>query len=427
MKKLFLLLILPVFIFSCKKDKDEEAPVITISSPAAGFQATVYDTLHVVIHCTDNVQLQTLQVKLETTDLAPVLGTVTVNMNGTSYDAVFDYVINNSRIYSGNYYLTADAYDGTNTGHAYSSIYVTGIPKQLKGFFAATIPVPGTLTIYKSDTSWIPTVFDSYASDFTDMAVSDYWQQVYVDGKYTGPLKATSIDGSTAGFSIPSIAGSNPYWGPMSVLKNRLWVSYAGLNQFKSIDQLGSSNYTGHLFQNMVPGIILQNDDKIMVEQRSLTNTISMGVFSLQGFGLHETSFPFDPLAFYAKDASEIYVVGNNGTQGILSVFDEQAVAFWSPITLPSATVTSSAQVDSNTLLIGMNNGNIYKFTYNPVGLIPIASGINPTQLRFDAVNQEVYSVEGSNVKVYNLNPFSLVRVVPFPTAISDLELWYNL
>ncbi|MEO5645130.1 MAG: hypothetical protein ABIQ40_11585 [Bacteroidia bacterium] len=67
---------------------------------------------------------------------------------------------------------------------------------------------------------------------------------------------------------------------------------------------------------------------------------------------------------------------------------------------MPAATITCAEKIDSNTILIGMNNRNVYKFTYTPVGLLTWTSGLNSTTLRFDDVNAEVYSAEGTNVNV---------------------------
>lgn len=402
-------------------------PTISINAPANGFQANVFDTLHVNIHCADNVVLENMNVKLVNTDMVPVLPTVSYSLSGKSYDVVFDYVIDNFRILSGNYYLSVDVSDGNNTARAYTNILVTGIPKVLHGFFAATIPTPGTLNIYKCDTSWAASLFSSNPSDFTDLAVSDYWQQVYVNGSFSGPLKATSIDGSTSGFSIPSIIGSNPYWGPMSVSTNRLWVSYRRFNQFKSLDQFGNTNFTGNSIGGLMPGLILQNGNKIFTEQRNLSIAVNLKVFSTAGAAIHEAPMPMEPQAFYIHDANTIYVIANNGTQGAILIYDDQVVDFWSPILLPAATVTSSAQIDSNTLLIGMSNGSLYKFTYNPIGLVPWASGINATQMRYDGVNDEIYTADGTNVNVYKFNPFSLQRTILLPDSVRDLELWYNL
>ena len=423
----FILLLFSIAIFSCKKSHDEEMPSISINSPTNGFQADVYDTLHVNIHVSDNVALENMHVQLVTTDMVPVLPAISLSPSGKSYDAIFDYVIDNFRIASGNYYLSVDVSDGTNTARAYTNILVTGVPKALKGFFVATIPTPGTLNVYKCDTSWNASLFSSAPSDFTDLAVSDYWQQVYVNGSFSGPLKATSIDGSTIGFSIPSIVGSVPYWGPISPNGSRFWVTYRALNQFKSLDETGNPNFTGNSDFGFYPKQILQNGNRIFTEQKDISSSaVRMVVFSTAGGALQESPMSVDVVGMYTKDADNIYVVGNAAGQAHLLIYDFLANGFWEPISLPAGTVTSATQIDSNSLLIGMSNGTVYKFTYLPVGLLTWTSGINPTQIRYDEVNDEVYAAEGTNVKVYNLNPFSLQRTVLLPDSVRDLEIWFN-
>lgn len=428
MKKIVFLLLAGSFILtSCKKREDEEMPVIQIQSPANGFQANVFDTLHVSIHVTDNRVLSSMHVQLVTTQLVAVLPSVSIPVDGNSYDAVFDYIISNHRIASGNYYLSVDAYDGYNLARAYTNIYVTGIPRALNGFFAAAIPTPGTLNIYKGDTSWTASPFISYPSDFTDMAVSGYWQQVYTNGIFTGPLKATSIDGTTSGYSIQSIAGPTPYWGPLSVRDARLWVAYRSVGVFKSLDQAGTPNFTSATSTGFYPRLSLQSNDRVYTEQKDISSAnVKMVVYSTAGGGLQEAPMSVDAVAMFEKDPDNIYVVGNTAGQGHLLLYDYVTNGFWEPITLPAATVICATQIDSNALLIGMNNGNVYKFTYNPVGLLTWASGINPTVLRYDDVNAEVYSAEGSNVNVYNYSAFALLHTIPIPYPVSDLELWFN-
>lgn len=423
----FFLFLIPLFLFSCKKDQDEIFPVIEIQSPANGFQANVYDTLHVRIHVTDNMHLGSMNVRLATTQLAPVLSVVSIPVDGKSYDAVFDYVINNPRIVSGNYYLSVDVSDGHNTARAYSDIYVTGIPRALDGFFAATIPTPGTLSIYKGDTSWTSSLFTSYTSDFTDMTVNNYWQQVYTDGVYTGALKATSIDGSTTGFSKNAISGPAPYWGPLSVKGSRLWVSYHADGLIKSFDQTGAQTFSAATDAGFFPALSLQSGDTLYTEQRDNSSAaVRMVVYSTTGGSIQEAPMSVNAVALFEKDPLTIYVPGNSGGQGHLLIYDFISNGFWEPIALPAATIICAAQIDSNTLLLAMSDGNIYRFTYSPVGLLTWASGISPFVMRYDDVNDEVYTAEGSNVKVYSYNPFVLQHTVAIPNTISDLELWYN-
>lgn len=424
---IFLLIVISLFLFSCKKEEDSESPSIQIESPINGFQANVFDTLQILFHASDNVKLEHVRVQLVTTNLIPVEPPVFIEVEGASYTGNFIYIISNHRIVSGNYYLAVEAFDGINTSTEYASMYVTGIPKRLNGFFAATIPTPGTLTIYKGDTSWTASLYDSYPSDFTDMAVSDYWQQVYTAGIYTGPLKASSIDGTSPAFSIQSISGPAPYWGPLAIKDARLWVAYPALGIFKSHDNTGLSNFNSAADAGFYPGVSLQSGNRLYTGQNDISSAnVRMVVYTTAGGALQETTMSVNAVALFEKDADNIYVVGNTLGQGHLLLYDYVTNGFWEPVSLPAAAVACATQIDSNTLLIGMSNGNVYKFTYNPVGLLTWSSGINPTALRYDDVNAEVYSAEGLNVKIYNYNPFTLLHTVPIPYTISDLELWFN-
>ena len=147
---------------------------------------------------------------------------------------------------------------------------------------------------------------------------------------------------------------------------------------------------------------------------------------STSGGAIQETPMAVDSLAMFEKDADNIYMVGNSAGQGKLLIYDVPGNGFWEPISLPAGTATSAAQVDANTLLIGMSNGTVYKFTYNPVGLLTWSSGLNPTHLRYSDADSTVFSAEGMNVKVYNFNPFALDRTIAMPDTVRDMELWFN-
>jgi hypothetical protein len=155
------------------------------------------------------------------------------------------------------------------------------------------------------------------------MAVSDYWQQVYTNGIYTGPLKATSIDGATTGFSIQSIAGPNPYWGQLAVKDARLWVAYRSIGIFKSLDQTGSPNFSSATDAGFYPQLSLQLNDRLYTEQKDISSAaVKMVVYSTAGGAIQEAPISADPIAFFERSADEVYVIGNSGTQGHLLIYD---------------------------------------------------------------------------------------------------------
>lgn len=429
MKKALLVLITAAaFLAACRRDQGDSLPTAELQSPADGTQYNVYDTIHVYVKASDNDGLASLRLRITDANQIPVLPVIDRSLTGTSYEATYDIPIDDIRILSGYYYVYADIADvDGNRRSVYRMIGISEIPRMLKGFFTATQPLSSLVSVYRTDTSWTASPWNQYASDFTDMAVSAYWQQVYISGSYTGPLRAESIDGVYAGWSQSAFASALPYWGPLSVYDKRLLVSIPGQSQLRSLDQAGNMSFFAMADNNFYPDNQLQYGNRIFIEEKEISTTNErMVVFSSSGGAIQETVMPVDAVGMFAKDQDLVYVTGNTAGQGHIYLYSFTGNNFYEPVSLPSGLVTAATQIDSNTVLIAMDNGNLYRFTYNPVGLLSWASGLNAVQLRYDAVNDQVYAAEGNNVNVYDYNPFTLQRTVVFPEPVKDVELWYN-
>lgn len=429
MKKIFLfLLLLSLAFVSCRRDEGGSEPSVEFLSPANGAQYDIFDSIHVNVKMSDDHGLANLKFRLTDMNMLPVMPVIEQSINGRNYETSFDFPITNIRITTGNYYFYADVTDvDGNRRSIYRIVQITEVPRELKGFFAATVPASNTLKIYKADTSWTATSWNVFTSDFTDMTLSNYWQQVYMSGDITGPLRAVSIDGVTPGWSQNAFPSSAKYWGGLSVADRRLLVSVRGQSQVRSLDETGAQGFFAMADNGYFPESQIQVANRIFIEEKEIsTQAGRMVVFSSSGGSIQETSMAVDAMLMVPKDNDNIYVLGNGAGQGHLLIYDVAANGFWEPITLPTGFITAATQIDSTTLLIAMDNGNLYRFTYSPVGLLTWASGINSTQLRYDPVNDEVYSAEGTDVKVYSYNPFVLQHTVPFAEQVKDLELWYN-
>jgi hypothetical protein len=425
---LFLLFLFPfLLISSCKKEVDENGPTLEWVSPNEGQQYNVFDSIHVYFRLSDERALEYWNVKLVNQQLVPVLPTISQNVSGQHSEVGFDYPIDNIRITSGLYYVMVEASDGKNISRIFRSVNITEAPLELKGIFAVTQPMPSTVNLYKSDTTWAPSLLHQYSSDFSDLAVSNYWQQFYVAGSYFGQLRAESIDGQNPSWAQTPLASSNPYWGPMTVNGSSLWISVRGASQVRSLNESGTTTFHANADNNYYPVHHLKNGNRIFIEEKEISSSSRlMVVYSTAGAALQETPMNLDALTFFAKDADNLYVAGNDAGQGHLLIYDYATNGFWEPITLPAGLVTSACQLDTNTLVIGMDNGNLYRFTYSPVGLLSWASGINASQLRYDPAGDYIFTAEGSNVKIYDYNPFLLRQTISFPNVVADFELWYN-
>jgi hypothetical protein len=423
----FILVLLAAGLSSCRREVDEVLPEVEFLSPDEGHQYDVFDSIHVYIKVSDNEQLSLVKISVVDVNLSPVLTVVSQSHSGQHAEIGFEYPIDNIRITTGSYFLLVEVRDANNNiKHAYRNINITEVPRALKGFFAVTQPMPSTVNLHRWENGNL-SLWNSFSSDFSDLEVSSYWQQVYVAGSYFGLLRAMSIDGSTPGWSKTPVSSSSPYWGPMSVSGPRLYASVRGQGQVKAYNEDGTFGFFGNVDNNFYPDNQLQAGPHIFLEEKEISSAARrIMVFATAGGSLQQTVLSIDVMEFFEKDADNIYAIGNDVTQGHLLIYDFLANGFWEPIALPAGTVTAAAQVNSETLLIAMSDGNIYEFTYNPVGLLSLAGGINTVKLEYDPVQEQVFSAEGSTVKIYSYNPFLLQNTVTFPEAVKDVELWFN-
>ena len=130
-------------------------------------------------------------------------------------------------------------------------------------------------------------------------------------------------------------------------------------------------------------------------------------------------------VALFPRDATTIYAVGNENNQGKILVYDYDLNSFWQPISLPAGQVLSATEIDAGTLLIAMDNGTVYKFTYSPLGLLPWLSA-TAQHIRYDLAGGTVITCEGNSIKQYDYPLVNVLDQVLLSDTAADIELWYN-
>lgn len=416
-----------ILFASCKKDGDTTLPVISIQQPVDGLQTNVFDAVHLVIDVSDDVELNRVEIKLVDVNLIGAMGPGTVSVAGTSATVQTDYLLSDITLESGQYYLQATAFDAAgNSSKDFVMIYVTAIPRELKGIFAVTT-TPGFVNIHQIDSAWNIIPYGNYQGDFTDLAVNSWWQQVGYTGSYTGMFRALSIDGQNPGWTWSAFPGSGSYWGNV-ITHGRDWlINYRADGYIRRTNSSGSaiSNFnanSGYYFRNFT-----YSGDKFFADIIDLSSSSRyLGVYVESGGGaIQQSAMNLDPVALLPRDEVTIYTVGNWQGQGKLLIYDYDQNGFWEPIALPLGQVLSACEIDPSTILIAMDNGNIYKFTYSPVGLVPW-NAVTAQHIRYDEADGTIITVEGTSVKQYDYPLTGILNQVALPDTALDVELWYN-
>ncbi len=424
--RLTIFLLCLIALISCKKDRIDQNPTIDITAPIDGAQYDVGDTVHLVLSISDDVELTEIEVKLCDVNLTPVMSTATISTSGTGGVLSVDYVLDDFSILSGQYYIQAMVRDaGQNNTKDFVALNITEIPLALKGIIAITT-LPGFVSVHNIDTAWAANSLGTLSGDFTDAAVNSYWQQMIFTGSVTGVTRCLSLDGNHAGWTVNPFPSAGPYWGNVGA-HNRDWlINYRADGVIKTCSFNGAISSqrnanSGYQFRNFTfSGTYLYAD---MVDATGTSRLL--GVYLGGGGAVQQTNLSMDPIMLLPRDETTIYVAGNSAGQGKLLIYDYGMNGTWEPIALPAGKLLSATEIDANTLLLSMDNGNIYEFTYSPVGVL-VWNSISAQHVRYDPAQSTVITAEGSSVKQYDYPATTLIDQISLSDSVRDIELWYN-
>lgn len=419
-------ILLCLSLFACKKEGDTVAPVVEITSPADGAQYDVGDTIHVILEVADDVALADVEVKLTDLNLTAVMPTVVLSTSGEGGTIQFDYFLDDVSVLSGTYYLQAVVHDAArNDAKDFVAVNITEVPRELKGVFAVTA-LPGFVTLHRIDTSWTAISLGTFAGDFTDLAVNAWWQQVAFTGSVTGITRCFSIDGVHAGWTINPLPTAGPYWGNLIAHERNWLINYRtdGLIKTTTYNNILSTSYTansGYFFRNFA-----FSGERMFADMIDLSGTSRLiGVYQGGGGAIQQSVLSMDPVTILPRDESTVYIAGNVGNQGKLLIYDYDMNGTWEPIALPPGILLSATEINAGTLLLSMSNGNIYRFTYSPVGLI-VWNSVTAEHIRYDDAGGTVITSEGTSIKQYDYPQTGVLDQFNLADSARDIELWYN-
>ncbi|MGL5891151.1 MAG: hypothetical protein ACRC3B_14780, partial [Bacteroidia bacterium] len=261
------------------------------------------------------------------------------------------------------------------------------------------------------------------------MALSSWWQQVYVCGSNNGTLHSEPLSTQVSPWQFTVPQGPPAAWSSLCEFDRRVWAAQFGSEKVRAFESNGISAFNVACSPGMRPYKIARTGRYVVTaEHDAPAAQKQLAVYdALAGGALLQYPLALDVVAIVPKDSVSVFVYGNIGGQGYIYLYDCFANTIWQPYTLPAGTILLSAcEVNSNTQLLSFANGTVSTFTMNPVGVIPWHTGTPAQVIRYDAVNNLVFAAEGSSVAIYNFSGAQLIQTVPAASAIIDLELWHN-
>lgn len=426
--------VLLTFLFSCRKNKDVNPPVITLAEPLNNWPVDAGNSIHIKGSVSDDQKLEYVYVKVLSLDgnvqlIEPL--SIAIDNNKANID---QYVtVGDLHTTSGTYQVVVEAFDGVNKKKVYRDILVTEIPRELKKIiivkkagsgFACDSLVGGSLTTFLTRTS-----------DFSSAAINNYAQFLYLSGRKSGVTEAFDLRTNLPLWSITADVPASGvplfYFNEFNTHENTFWVSVAasGAGRLKSYGLTGvvSKNIgmqTGHYASAMCS---TSNGFIVAEEPLSSGGTTYLSVYFKTGFGLEytEPSPIADIVKLFELSSNEWLVLGNTSGQGELRIYNTFTHGFWEQVSIPIGKIVDAIQVNSDQYIIAHETG-LLKFEHATSNLVNLTTGNISQQLIFDSYSQQLYSCEGNQLKTYHLITGLELSSITVTDSIRTVLIHYN-
>ncbi|MFZ1686370.1 MAG: hypothetical protein WAU70_03045 [Flavobacteriales bacterium] len=414
-----------LFITSCKKDKESDPPLITMTSPFDGISQVVPDTFAVIATITDDKGPISGTVILTNNSGVPIGPALTFGTNGTSQAINLAYPVIGEQILNGTYSLRVSVSDGENTTNAFRSINVTGLPLRFRGVLA----VSQDGSVSKIDSALNVSTLGSFGQDVNDAAISSRQQLLYLAGGETGPLSAVNVNTGIVRWQVPSNNISNTPYFTFCTVDDGLDRLLVGHNSgtFSTLNSGTGGNLTTFTGQvSYMPASGLLTDSYVLCEERhNILPTAELSVHTLWANDLLALALLDKSLiAMHQRDNNHVLLFGNRNGEGVVEDRNILQGGGFEPRIFNQGEIISALPVDDNTYIIALPAG-IVRYTYNPDQVFTV-SGLVPDQLVYDPVNGTLFASTGSTLHVLDATTGFEAATIALPSAPMKLLVLLN-
>lgn len=421
-----LICLLSTLFYGCRKDEDTTSPIVNITTPYDNQHFTVYDTLAINAEVSDETSLEWITVGFTDENLTPVLNTVNIDITAKVQSIRLPYILYDLHMESGVYYVKISAFDGKNETNSYRKINITGAPRERTGIYILTENT-STTSIYLVDENFSITPKLTLNGDLSSAAVNSYNQDLYVAGGHTGSLNAIDTESHTVKWSVPVIPSSSPYFTNVYNDGKLSYISYYS-GAVQAMDAGGAAKMTASAAQNLYPVQTLIHGSYLVTEQRNIASAEKKIVLyhANNGTMFQEALLYQEAIELFTKDANSVFIFGNNGSQGMMQIYEVSTNGIWTPHTLPAGRLLSVTQINGKEYLLGHENNIVYKYTYANNSLTPWLENVRATHLKYDEVTNEVVIADANRISRYSYANAVLLGTALHSDNISEVEILHN-
>ncbi len=433
MKNKFHLEMLLILIFilqlslltSCKKETDNQHPVITFISPYELQEFNVLDNIHIEANITDDNIIKSVKIGLVNKEFNSVLPSVFVYPNSATYKLDIEYPINDLYLETEEYYVQIRAEDGTNFKNQYQLIFVKGIPREFEKVIVLSQSNINEIKVSEIDKSDNLSPLFEINGDYRGSEINSRYQQLYIAG-------SDLINLNTYDIITREIIWEKEVFPPVPMhnndclyLDDELFVSFH-TNYIYGYRHNGSQVFNATIENDKTPSRLAKFNELLLVDLQSKTGGITyLATFYLAtGTEKQRLATNYKVVNFFEIDNYNVLIAGNSLGEGVLKLYDPYLNIETALLPVPGKIVCIEKLTERN-FIIGTDN-TMFVYDHDQSYLTSILPGKVAYRIWFDETENNIYTVSSKLIEKIKYPQMIFQKSYPIPDSIFNIHLLYN-
>ncbi|MBA3899364.1 MAG: hypothetical protein H0X62_04000, partial [Bacteroidetes bacterium] len=317
----YLLSIIGILFFSCKKDRDTSKPVILLSAPFEHQSFQVPGEIKVSGKVDDDKNIEFIRVSLlnEAQGTAAPSQAIEIKGKSTSFEVTIE--LEGQNLKSGIHYVVITTSDGVNESRLFRKIDISEEPQKLKGVFVVTSD-GNTTNVVIIDSSGQKSNFHVYAGNYAGSSLNSFYQAFTIAGQSIGEAISMKIPDKSVLWREAQYNQNFPSFTALNLNDNTNYLSYfTGITRDR--DEFGNSKASFDAYPGCYTKEVIAAGERVIAFQKEISGAKKRMCVYFKGTGLffHQMLYEHDVKALCAKSKDEIISFGNNGGKGSMSVY----------------------------------------------------------------------------------------------------------
>lgn len=425
MKKIIALSISIILLFACKKETDNNHPIITIQSPIINTNFNIFDTILVKAQITDESPITSVKVLLTDDEFTPSLSPFYYSPNTTTYDLELEYPINDYYLQGGVYYLQIQATDGKYYKNNYLQVNITEIPKTLNGIIVVSKTSSNTLEVISIDNENQQQSLFQFQGDFASSAINSRNNQLYIAGKQAININAYNLLDYSMDWQLPNLINPPMHSDDCLYFDEYLFSTFRN-HYIRGYNILGLIYFTTDVMESALNQLIFRHHDLILVDQQSKNNGITYisTYYLISGVEKQRRQSDFEVVEFLSYSPTELFIICNTENEGQILLYDPYSNTL-THLQSIQGKFHSAIQTEEGVLILSsaeqLFHYNYYGNVLNSIENIELAD-----ELLFEPINEYILLVGEMKITTYSYPEFELINESILGDSIQNAHLYYN-